>query len=95
MRISCIRTRAGGYAGLHRTVLDTGAFSLWVDATYIEKMGGILFADTEGAVPVEGSSIPVSGKGSMTFQLWRSVFKDYPVRVMKILLSKVLIGRKF
>jgi len=58
--------------GLQRAVMDTAAFSLWVDATYFEKMGGILRPDTEGAVAVEGSSI-CNEKSTQQSSNWQEV----------------------
>jgi len=76
-------------------VMDTGAFSVWVDKKFFTECGGELLPDDSGAVDVEGSPIDVSGRGYLTFQLWGRVFKNYPVRVLSSMPSNVLIGRRF
>jgi len=76
-------------------VVDTGAFSIWMDERFFKSFGGEVIADAHGAKDVSDRPIAIAGKGGITFTLWGHEFEDYPVRIMKQLPSKMLIGRKF
>ena len=76
-------------------VVDSGAFSIWLDQDFFIRLGGELQADGKGAQALNGVPLCVAGKGNLSFSLWDAVFQHYPVRIMKNMPSKILIGRKF
>jgi hypothetical protein len=81
--------------GLVTAVLDTAAFSIWMDAETFEKAKGFELAMCPvSAVGVDGSSLDVLGHGIVTFQWWGRVFEGVTVCILRRMLSRVLIVRK-
>ena len=76
-------------------VIDTAAYSLWADAEWFRQAGGTVKPDSSAAQAVNGRPLEVAGRGRLTFGLWGCLFESYPVRLMRPLPSKVLIGRRF
>ena len=76
-------------------VVDSGAFSIWLDQDVLIRLGGELQAHEKGAQAVNVVPLCVVGKGSLSFWLWGAVFQHYPVHIMKNKPSKISMGRKF
>lgn len=77
-------------------VIDTAAFSTWIDRTLFESLGGKIRDDRPvKAADVEGKPISVSGEGVVNLNFWGARFENCLVRVMDNLPSGVIIGNKF
>jgi hypothetical protein len=64
--------------GLVTAVLDTAAFSIWMDAETFEQAKGFELSTCPGsAIDVYGSSLDVLGQGRVTFQWWGRVSKGF------------------
>jgi transposase InsO family protein len=74
--------------------VDSGAYSIWVDAAVYNRNSNYPVDEGGEAVAADGSTLAVLGNGRMTMGLWGRTF-DIPVRVMHHLPSQVLIGRRF
>eukprot|EP00171_Calliarthron_tuberculosum_P021211 IDg21211t1 len=75
--------------------IDTGAYSIWVNLDWFLKQGGIVEPDYGEARGADQSKLDVKGSGRLSFGLWGSYFRNYPVRLLGDLKSDVLIGRSF
>lgn len=76
-------------------VMNTGAFSIWIDAELFKRLGGKLIEDKNGARDAGGRKLHIEGKGYINFKVWGCTFYEQKVRVMKKLPIGVLFGRKF
>jgi hypothetical protein len=74
--------------------VDSGAYSIWVDAAVYSRNSNCPVDEGGEAVSADGSTLSVLGNGRMTMGFWGRTF-DVPVRVMHHLPSQVLIGRRF
>jgi hypothetical protein len=74
--------------------VDSGAYSIWVDAAVYSRNSNCPVDEGGEAVSADGSTLSVLGNGRMTMGFWARTF-DVPVRVMHHLPSQVLIGRRF
>lgn len=87
-----MKVRLRTAAGAIHAQLDTGAQSVWVSDRWYRKHVGQPAPTEDTAVSADSSTLDVTGSGTLTFQWWGRVFKDYPVRVLKGLDVPVLIG---
>jgi len=76
--------------------VDTAARSLWVNADWFEDVVGNKVVEDKGDVfAADSAKVEVYGASKMDFELWGRRFYNYPVRLLKNLKPKILIGRAF
>ena len=86
-------TRNGGKTVL--SIVDTGAFSIWIDQNLFQELGGTLIPEETVAMDVIGRPVEVVGRGYVDFGLWGCKIYAQNFRIMKRLPCQVLIGRQF
>ena len=74
---------------------DTAAMSVWVNATWFESRGYHVEKDKGMVVAANGSQMDVYGRGKLSFNMFGVQFKDFPVRLLEGMDSKILIGLRF
>ena len=86
-------TRSGGKTVL--SIVDTGAFSIWIDQNLFQELDGTLIPEEIVAMDVSGRPVEVVGRGYVDFSLWGCMMYTQNVRIMKRLPCQVLIRRQF
>jgi len=76
-------------------VVDTGAFSIWMDKTMFKSLNGTLIEDGCAAFGADGKKLDIAGKGYIDFSIWGCKMSQEPIRVMRKLASGLLFGRRF
>jgi hypothetical protein len=74
---------------------DTACWSIWLDWKTFLAGGGTDFEEGGEANAADVRSLDVAGRGRIDIMLWGRLFLGYQVRVMRTLLSRILLGREF
>lgn len=78
-----------------RSVVDLGAYSVWMDRKIFSTLGSTLLVDEEGASDAGGRKLDVASKGYLNYEIWGKMFYQQKIRVLPNLPSGILIGMKF
>lgn len=75
-------------------IVDTGACSIWVNWTWISKIGGRIEENDKTVIEADGHEIEVAGSEALKLEQWGCRFTEL-VKATEILPSIVSIGRSF